>query len=303
MKTSIRFCLTAVCVLAQARAGGPIYLEELLRRLAQEASTKEEQAAAREGLAHLASGDAEKARAALRSFAQRTPPSELRKQLITATADLDATLARQNALRRRFRILDQESQAALAHLPATQLGVFRALEDVWPGMSRLRFVRSRVKEFNQGVARGFKNAPLGFLMAPKEFQPFINLWRERAPEDCVAVIGAGLDDPRVRAFKEENERAGKVVFFYTDCRVAAGVLCPDETVGAFMKTAGTVVVFDSGNARKSSYTMVEALQVGRLRAGENEAMLLSPNDLQVDGAGQLIALSGTVILLQPDQSN
>ena len=70
-----------------------------------------------------------------------------------------------------------------------------------------------------------------------------------------------------------------------------------------MKIAGTVVVFVSGNARRSPYSMVEALQVGRLRAGVNKAMLLSPADLQVDGAGQLIAVGGTAILLQPDESN
>jgi hypothetical protein len=303
MKVCFRFWVVALCVLAQAQAGGPIYLQELLRRLAQEASTKEEQAAAREGVAHLVSGDAQKASAALRRLSQRIPPSELSKQLFSATIDFDAAIAKQQMFKQSFRILDAESQEALAHFATTQLGVFRTLEDVWPEMSRLRFVRSRVKEFNQGVARGFKNAHLGFLMAPEKFQPFINSWRERAPEDCVAVIGSGLDDPRVRAFKEENESAGKVVFFYTDCRVAARVLCPDETVGAFMKTAGTVVLFDSGNARKSAYTMVEATQVGRLRAGQSEAILLSPADLQVDGAGQLFAVSGTVILLQTDQSN
>ncbi len=299
-KTWLRWLLVISFVCGQVHAG-PIFLREWLSRFSRQAVNEEDRLTAAQALAQLDAGEWEKARLAAEQLSVHAASSGAGVQAL-------GPLEKNAELRRAAKMTvfsaktlpDGDALNALAQVKPVQLGVFRDLEDVVQPFHWISYVPSPVKSFNLAEERGMKDPNLGFRMAPAEFQPTIKDWNNHAISDRIAVIGTGRDNSRISEFADTARREGKAVFFYNDCEVVTGRNCPGETVGSFMKTAGTVLLYDSPNVANSLFTLSEAAMVRPLRAGQVRMLMISPSDLQ---QAARIYVSGAVVMIFEDDSN
>jgi hypothetical protein len=280
------FLISIFCGQAYA---GPVFLREWLMRLSREAASAEDRQASSQALAHLTAGDWEKARLGAERLSVRT-----------GYPGLPANGGGRDIVFHVGEAIEGDPSHALEQVAPEQLGVFRNVEDAAPRFRFISFVASPVKEFNLGLERGMKNFVLGFGMAPSDFQPAIKTWTDTPLGNRIAVIGAGADDLRISELVRNARKEGKVVFFYRDCEFATGTLCSPEVTGAFMKTAGTVLLYDSANARNSLFTLSEAAMVRPLRAGEIRMIMISPADLKT---GARMYVSGALVTVSGNSSN
>ena len=89
----------------------------------------------------------------------------------------------------------------------------------------------------------------------------------------IGIIGSKFDSPRLRQFAAEREAQGFVVFFYKDFD------CSPEEVGAYMATAGEVIVSLSLDAADSAFVGLETTLAQLARAGERGLMVFTPGEL------------------------
>ena len=280
--------LTFTLLTCLRATAGPLNAYELLRRFFETAGTPELRQAARDAEGLLKAGQFTDAVRLLEKLqreqavpkASAVPVDELIQELRSADP------AR---WRNRAFVLDRASgpsQEVLASMPDYQLPVFRAIENVSRTSPFLTFVRTDAKKFVRGLESGWANPEAAFRRMPGSQQGLVRAWNGRPIEDRVFLIGAGKDGPGIARYIAEQEKNGKMVFFYKVCIPASGVLCPNEAIGAYMRTAGTIVLAGSPAADASRFVTVELAAVQRLNAGESMMIMLSPADI-LAGAEQI----------------
>jgi hypothetical protein len=137
--------------------------------------------------------------------------------------------------------------------------------------AQARFVRS----FSRGAA-----APERYLENSEHARRWLSVPRNKR----ISIVAAGLDEERLRRVADDLWEQGFVVFFYKDCGA-----CSSETVGAYMATAGEVLVSQSLNAADSVFVGVEITIAQRARAGQSVWIMYAPLELSASG----IALGGS----------
>jgi hypothetical protein len=106
----------------------------------------------------------------------------------------------------------------------------------------------------------------------------------------IAILGSGEDAGQLRSLIRRWESLGYVVFFYALCENVGGTLCPPETVGAFVGTAGTVLLMDTVAGRASKFVRPEVAAAIRARAGALRAVYITPSRLAVGGGVTVVVL-------------
>ena len=284
--THLRYWLLISFAACAQGAVGPEFLRKWLMEVSQQAAHEEDRQASLLALKQLNAGEWHDALAGAQRLSVRT-----------GLPNLDAQRAARDMVVGRVAQPDGDVFGALEHVAP---GVFRLVEEAAPRFRWISFVSEPVYEFSVGLERGMNNYILGFGMAPPEFQPFITKWNKHAAADTIAVIGAGADDSRVGELVRNAKNEGKIVFFYQDCKFVTGALCSPETVGAFMKRAGTTVLYDSPNVRNSLFTLNEATLVKQLRAGDIRMVMITPADFQFAAR---VTVSHAVVTVSGDGTN
>ncbi len=190
------------------------------------------------------------------------------------------------------------SRQALSKIPQAELPVVKALVNASTGTPYVTFVRTRVKQFFKAYALGARNPDAYFRQARLTHPQVVSRWEGMPLDRRIFLIGAGKDDPFVRKYIEEQEKDGYTVFFYKDCEHTALASCDDAVVGAFMATAGHVLVLVSPFSEASLFVSLEAAVAERLRSGQKVVLMVSPLDVLV---GLEEATRTAVVLQQQSQ--
>lgn len=181
------------------------------------------------------------------------------------------------------------------HLTNDALRLLKSFDNVSP-IRKIRFVRTKVKQFVSDFKKGACEPEEALRLAEQHNHEIVKAWKSTPREKRIFIAGAGEDTPQIIKIKSKLEADGYAIFFYKFCVEPSGRLCPSPMVGAFFKTSGHAMLFDSIAVTSSRYVLAEVATAQRIASNKSHLILITPMQVLAVATGVTI-VSTTAVLV------
>jgi hypothetical protein len=178
----------------------------------------------------------------------------------------------------------------LNNLPENLRALVETIGAALPLGTRFVFAKSKVKRFATSFVEGANNARKYLTRARETHPALVDAWLKTPLARRVFMAGSGHNLREITNIQKALEERGYTVFFYKFCEERVGTLCSSQAVGAFFSTAGHALLFDTTQAKDSSYVELEVKAVSRLVQHEGPLIIITPREALGAAAGTAVSV-------------